>query len=298
MDIPRADLVVTAELAGRLVAEQFPELAGPVRLVAQGWDNALFRLGDALSIRMPRREAAAHLIEHEQRFLPELQRLVGLPLPVPVAAGRPAEGYAFAWSVVPWVDGISGAHATPAKRDAYAPKLAEFFAAVHVPAAPDAPHNPVRGVPLTTRTKAVEQRLTGLAGRLAPGEAEELRALWRAGVEASVYAGAPVWLHGDPHPGNVVLADDGTRLAAVIDFGDLTAGDPATDLSAAWLHFGPEGRRAFRSRYAELRTVDEDTWARARAWAVSIGSAALAASDGSGAMATMGRAALDQLLDG
>ena len=47
-DAPAPDFHVDEALAARLVAAQHPDLAGPVRLVANGWDNAVFRLGDAL----------------------------------------------------------------------------------------------------------------------------------------------------------------------------------------------------------------------------------------------------------
>jgi aminoglycoside phosphotransferase (APT) family kinase protein len=297
VDIPHADLTVDAELAARLVAAQFPGLAAPVELVAQGWDNALFRLGERSAIRIPRRAVAATLIEHEQRWLPVLQRLVELPLPVPIGAGRPSAEFPFAWSIIPWVDGVGGAHVAPADRDAYAGRLADFLAALHVPAPADAPHNPVRGVPLATRSAAIHARLDALAGRLDDADVARLREAWGAGVAAARYSGAPVWLHGDPHPGNVVVAEGGA-LATVVDFGDVTAGDPATDLSAAWLHFTPTGRGEFRARYSELQATDAATWVRARAWAVSIGTAAFAASDGSGLMGRMGRDVIGQVLAG
>ncbi|MCL2515546.1 MAG: aminoglycoside phosphotransferase family protein [Microbacteriaceae bacterium] len=299
MDIPHADIAVDQDLAARLVAAQFPELAGEVALVAQGWDNALFRLGSRLAIRMPRREVAARLIEHEQRCLPLLQWLVELPLPVPVAEGQPGPDFPFAWSVIPWVEGEPGAHLAPAARDAYAAQLAEFLAALHVPASVDAPVNPVRGVPLASRTSAVLARLAGMAGRMPATELSALTAVWDAGLAAPVWARAPLWLHGDPHPGNVVVAASGA-LATVVDFGDVTAGDPATDLAAAWLHFTPAGRAEFRARYADAaqHPIDDALWARARAWAVTMASSAFAASDGSGAMARMGREGMEQALLG
>jgi aminoglycoside phosphotransferase (APT) family kinase protein len=297
VDIPHADLTVDADLAARLVAAQFPGLAAPVELVAQGWDNALFRLGERSAIRIPRRAVAATLIEHEQRWLPVLQRLVALPLPVPLGAGRPSDEFPFAWSIIPWVDGVGGAHAAPADRDAYAAQLAEFLAALHAPAPAAAPHNPVRGVPLATRSAAIHARLDTLAGRLDDADVARLRELWDAGVAATRYSGPSVWLHGDPHPGNVVVAERG-GLATVVDFGDVTAGDPATDLAAAWLHFTRAGRAEFRARYSELQATDAATWVRARAWAVSIGTAAFAASDGSGLMGRMGRDAIAQVLAG
>jgi len=297
VDIPDADLAADHDLAERLVARQFPDLAAPVTLVAEGWDNVLFRLGPRLAIRLPRREVAARLIEHEQRWLPRLQRLTSLPLPVPVADGRPDAEYPFAWSIIPWVEGESGAHVPPAARDRYARRLAEVLAALHVPADEGYPVNPVRGVPLATRTGAILARLTGLAGRVPAAQLADLTAIWDAGAGAPLWRGPALWLHGDPHPGNVVVSATG-ELATVVDFGDVTAGDPATDLAAAWLHFTPAGRAEFRARYDALHETDAWTWVRARAWAVSIASAAFAASDGSGPMALMGRQGLDQVLIG
>lgn len=296
MDIPDGDVAADEALVERLVARQFPELSAPVSLVAEGWDNALFRLGASLAVRLPRRAVAARLIDHEQRCLPRLQQLTSLPLPVPVAAGRPDDTYPYGWSVIPWVDGESGAHVPLAGRDRYARQLAEVLAALHVPA-DEYPVNPVRGVPLAMRTGAVLARLTGLNDRIPAHEVAALTEVWDAGASVPLWPGPPLWLHGDPHPGNVVVAPSG-ELATVVDFGDVTAGDPATDLAAAWLHFTPAGRSEFRARYDELHETDAPTWARARAWAVSIASAAFAASDGSGPMALMGRQGLDQVLVG
>ncbi|WP_396187595.1 phosphotransferase, partial [Citricoccus sp.] len=53
-----------------------------------------------------------------------------------------------------------------------------------------------------------------------------------------------------------------------VDFGDLCAGDPASDLGSALLHFSPSGRDAFRIAYDAGRVPDPALWARAQGWAV------------------------------
>jgi aminoglycoside phosphotransferase (APT) family kinase protein len=68
-----------------------------------------------------------------------------------------------------------------------------------------------------------------------------------------------VWVHGDLHPANVVIAD-GT-LAGVVDFGDLFVGDPASDLAAAWVLLPAGADARFFAAYAE---ADEATVRRAR----------------------------------
>jgi aminoglycoside phosphotransferase (APT) family kinase protein len=290
--MPAAEVDVDERLVRHLLGDQHPDLAGlPLRLVANGWDNVMWRLGDELAVRVPRRGAAAALVEHEQRWLPGLAAHLPVPVPVPVRAGRPTAEYPWPWSVVPWLAGSSAARLPAAGRAATAEQLAGFVRALHRPAPPDAPHNPVRGVPLVTRDAAVRERLTTGAVPYAG----EVAALWEELSSTPVWAGPPLWLHGDLHPANLILDDEG-RLAAVVDFGDLTAGDPATDLATAWLTFDAPGRRRFVAALAER--YDDDTWRRARGWAVSMSTAMLAHSDDAPVLAAVGREALRHVLDG
>ena len=128
-----------------------------------------------------------------------------------------------------------------------------------------------------------------------------LAAVWSDALAAPPWTGSPRWVHGDPHPGNLLLeraaGDDGWRLAAVLDFGDLTAGDPATDLASAWLVFDQVGRARFRDRIERLRPTDAADWVRARAWALVIGSAIVdAIGVGGGPIGRVGAHALEQVL--
>ncbi|MFF1573889.1 aminoglycoside phosphotransferase family protein [Leifsonia sp. NPDC058292] len=292
MHTPEADIASDADLVATLIAAQHPDLAGPLTLVSDGWDNLIYRLGDAYAVRIPRRDVAAHLIEHEQQVLPAFAARVGVTIPAPVRNGVPSELFPFAWSIVPWVDGIDGADLTAAERASIALPLAAFVAALHEPASGDFPANPVRGVPLATRDAAVQERLRHLSTRMEVGH---LTATWRDALDAPVWEGPPIWLHGDLHPGNLVLTPDRSRLAAVIDFGDVTAGDPATDLATAWLTFDPDARTRFRRRLDDLSPTDDATWRRAAGWAVAMGSALAAHSDDNPRMASLGRHALAQL---
>lgn len=93
------------------------------------------------------------------------------------------------------------------------------------------------------------------------GRADEIRAVWEDALAAPQWDGTPVWLHGDLHPANVVVAD-GT-LAGVVDFEELGAGDPASDLASAWILL-PEAER-----FLDAYGADEATVRRARGWAVT-----------------------------
>ncbi|MEY9954017.1 aminoglycoside phosphotransferase family protein [Leifsonia sp. EB34] len=285
---PPADIPTDAELVAALVAAQHPDLAGPLRLVSDGWDNQLYRLGDALAVRIPRREVAAHLIEHEQQLLPGIAARVRTTVPAPVRVGVPSDLFPWPWSIVEWIDGVDGASVGADERAGIAEALAEFVGELAVPA-PDAPHNPVRGVPLASRREVVATRLRALSGRV---EVAALEQAWREALAAPEWGGPPLLLHGDLHPGNLLLTPAG-GLAAVIDFGDVTSGDPATDLATAWLTFDGDARERFRA--ALPAAPDRATWLRARGWAVTLASALATSSDDNPRMASLARHALDQL---
>jgi len=291
--MPAAEVDVTLELVARLLAAQHPDLAGhPISIAAHGWDNVMARLGDDLAVRVPRREMAAVLVEHEQLVLPRLAPRLPVAVPVPVRVGRPTEFYPWSWSVVPWLPGEPAFRQQPADRDRWAADLADTLAALHTPADGDAPRNPVRGEPLAERADITRARIDSAdpTGRLG--------ARYDADAAAPRHPGRPLWVHGDPHPLNML--SDATGLRALIDFGDVTAGDPATDLATAWLTFTPAGRAAFIARYTAAAgtdvAVDEALWARARAWAARITSALLTGSDDHPELAALGRFAREQVL--
>ncbi|WP_230011771.1 aminoglycoside phosphotransferase family protein, partial [Microbacterium sp. Bi128] len=212
----------------RLVRDQRPDLGDcPLVRVANGWDNATFLLGDGLAVRLPRRAEAVPLILHEQRYLPDIARRSPVAVPVPVHAGRPTSDFPWPWSIVRWVPGAAAADVGPADRGPAAKGLANFLLSLHVPAETGVPVNPFRGVPLADRDAVLIERL---GDRERYPQAAALRAVWAQACAAKAWDGPAMMLHGDLHPGNILLADDGS-LAGVIDFGDVGSGDPAADLA-------------------------------------------------------------------
>lgn len=223
----------------------------------------MFRLGERLAVRLPRRAAAAALIVHEQRWLPYLAGRLSLPIPVPSAIGVPGRGYLWSWSIQPWLPGEAADEYAP--DPAQAPHFAAFLRSLHQPAPADAPQNPVRGGSLHGRAPFAEERLRRLAEQtslITP----RIRQLWEDALGAPMDV-LPTWLHGDLHPRNV-LVERGV-ISGVIDWGDLTAGDRATDLSAIWMLFEDvEARREALAAYGPLSTA---TLARAKGWAIHFG---------------------------
>jgi len=273
--MPAAEVEVTADLVRRLLADQHPDLTElPVEFLANGWDNAVFRLGTELAVRMPRRKLGAAIIEHEQRWLPKLAPRLPLPVPYPERTGHSALGYPYSWSVVPFLRGAPATDSPPVDPASAAAAIGGFLGALHVPAPRDAPANRVRGVPLAERATAFATNLAVLSGEPAlSGEIfpDAVLPVWESALSAPVYDGPPLWLHGDLHPANI-LVDDG-RVSGVIDFGDITSGDPATDLAVAWMLLPLSFHGAFRAAYedaggAEVGTDGGALWLRARGWAL------------------------------
>jgi aminoglycoside phosphotransferase (APT) family kinase protein len=266
------ELDIDEALVGRLIAGQFPQWARlPVRRVrSSGTDNAIFRLGDALAVRLPRIHWAVDQVAKEQQWLPRFAPRLPLAVPVPLARGEPDEGYPHDWSVVPWLAGDNATAASLPDLLRAAADLARFLLALRrletsggpLPADPTTG----RGVPLAARDGYTRSAVAGL-GSLVDGAA--VTAAWEAALAAPAWDGSPVWIHGDLQPGNL-LADRG-RLSAVIDWGSLGLGDPACDLIIAWTLFSGESRAAFRASL----DVDDATWARGRGWALSIALVAL-----------------------
>ena len=287
MAAPDADLELDAELVHRLLLEQHPDLAHlPIAEVASGWDNVVFRLGSDLAVRMPRREVGAWLITSEQRWLAELAPTLPLPVPAPVRVGGPGLGYPWPWSIVPWFQGEEATCGEPRDWDQTARRLAAFLVALHRPAPADAPMSPYRGVPLAVRAPILTDGLNQLGGSV---DRARIDAVWERLVATPAWPGPPVWIHGDLHPRNLVL--DRGELAAVIDFGDMTAGDPAVDLSVAWFWLPAAVRPTFCEA---LGGVDDDTWARAKGWALALSIGHLC---GDERVIQLGRRALAAVLD-
>jgi aminoglycoside phosphotransferase (APT) family kinase protein len=264
---PHADderLLISTALVRRLVDAEFPQWAElPVRQVAEsGWDNATFRLGKQMTVRLPSAAAYAGQVEKEHLWLPRLAPLLPLAIPTPLAMGRPALGFPWKWSVYRWLKGATASHSRATDLSELATSLAHFLAALQrVDSARGPPpglHNFHRGGPLTVYDSQTRKAIALLGGQI---DAAAATRIWEAALTAA-WRGSPVWIHGDVSAGNLLVQEG--RLSSVIDFGMLAVGDPACDLSIAWTFFEGESRKVFQTMLA----LDAGTWTRGRGWAL------------------------------
>ena len=255
---------IDVALVRRLVAEQFPQWAHhDVRPVPRsGWDNRTFRLGDRMLVRLPSAAGYAAAVAKEQRWLPRLAPHLPLPIPAPLAHGRPGAGYPFPWSVYGWLDGADALTGPIGDLPAFAADLAAFLTALQRVDATGGPqpgeHNWFRGGPLAHYGAQTEQAVDALGDAV---DRAAVTALWQRAL-STTWQRPPRWFHGDVAVGNLLVRDG--RLAGVLDFGTCGVGDPACDLVIAWTLFDGDSRAALRAGL----DLDDDTWDRARGWAL------------------------------
>ncbi|MFG2795473.1 aminoglycoside phosphotransferase family protein [Streptomyces pseudovenezuelae] len=256
------ELDIDAALVGGLIADQFPQWGElPLtRVESAGTDNAMYRLGDDLVVRLPRLPGGGHQVDFEHRWLPRLAPQLPLAVPEPLAKGGPGRGYALPWGVYRWLEGHNAYDSPITELTDAAVELGRFVAALRTVDVTGGPAS-YRPGPLHVCDDGTRSEIQdlGAAGLL---DAARATALADEALRLPRWDRAPVWLHADLLPGNL-LAVDG-RLTAVIDFGCLGIGEPTADTLPAWTVFSGESRRLFR----EAAEFDDATWERGRAWAL------------------------------
>jgi aminoglycoside phosphotransferase (APT) family kinase protein len=255
---------IDAALVARLVADQFPHLSDlPVCEVnSTGTINAIYRLGDDLCARLPRVERWARGLAKECEWLPRLAPGLTLRIPEPVAKGQPTTEYPFCWAIFRWIEGQTYARDRIDDELQAAADLAQFVAELRsrdLPAineqTPFGNRRPLAEVDAETRSWLAK------AGALIDGPA--VIAAWEDALRGPAWDGTYGWIHSDLLPANLLVSDG--RLRAVIDFGSVGLGDPATDLNPAWSVLGETGRAVFRDALG----ADDDSWRRGRGIALS-----------------------------
>lgn len=245
---------VDVDLVRRLLERQLPHWAELelVRVEPSGTDNAIYRLGDAMSVRLPRIHWAAGQPEFEHTWLPRLAPHLPLPIPEPLALGEPADGYPFPWAVHSWLPGAIDLEGMP---DSSA--LTRLVVALQ--------EIDTAGAPVAGRGRALaEMRGTREAIEACRGivDVDAALAVWEAALAAPAWGRPPVWIHGDLDRRNLLV--DGGRLSGLIDFSSAGVGDPAHDVGAAWRVLSSDERGPF----LESLHADDATTARAKGWIV------------------------------
>jgi len=257
---PKAEITITDQLVRKLINSQIHELDNlPLKYMDAGWDNVMYQLGDDYLIRLPRRELGAKCMSNEQVYLDYLPDELPIEIPRVIYAGNPEGDYPWQWSVLPYFPGkaadIASADINQAER------LMKFLKCIHKPANGVAPQNEYRGVDLAERTDDIETKLSNIKTYLAE-KYSTIRVLWYKALAANPNE-EDNWIHGDLHPRNI-LVDNG-KISAIIDWGDITSGDIATDLASIWLLFDD---RAAREYAVSAYGINKDLLNRTIGWVI------------------------------
>lgn len=257
---------MTAEDIAAAVAEHFPEARlRAVERLKGGVSAEVFRLDLHLAdgsdqpmvLRVMGKSGLGSAVEHA--LLVSLHAL-GLPTPRPILLDASRSHIDRTYVVMDFVEGSS-----EIPEDLAEPRIArmaETLAMIH--------RVPTGSLPkLVSRLDPVPELLDFLP------EGEEWRPLRDhcATLSSSPYAGAPVLLHGDFWPQNLLWREE--RIVAILDWEDAALGDPLSDLACALLElrylFEDRLVDGFLATYRLRRPVDRR---RLALWQLYVASAA------------------------
>lgn len=230
-----------------------------------GTDNVIYRLGENMVVRLPRIASAAAQVDKEHQWLLKLAPHLTINIPVPLGKGMPNEKFPWSWVVYQWLEGNDAIVEPITDLKQTAVQLAHFITALQKI---DPSNSPIsqRGHPLAVNDQETRAALNSLHGII---NVDAATRAWEVALNAPEWNCPPVWIHGDLHPGNLLVKQG--RLSAIIDFGITGIGDPACDMMVAWTLLSAKTRNIFRASVQ----VDDATWARGRGWALTFGLVAL-----------------------
>ncbi len=254
------EIAIDDRLVRRLLAAQFPEWSSLAleRVDSVGTVNALFRLGHDMVVRLPR-TPRWHDIDSEASILRRIAPRVPLAVPRVLALGEPAHEYPWKWGIFRWIDGETWSAEGIEDLPKSAHRLAEFVGALQAIDPSDGPPSAQEGSSMVTFDRDVQSSARAAGSMI---DIDRFLAVWDQALEAPGWKGRRVWVHADLLAANVITRNG--ELHAVIDWAGAHVGDPARDLTPAWMLFEEGSRKIFRAALP----FDDATWMRARAWAL------------------------------
>lgn len=261
-----AEVEISEQLVRRLLGEQFPEFAeSSLSLLGEGWDNAAWLVGDDWGFRFPRRQLGADVILSEFAVIPTVADRLAAPVSCPLRIGQPTAEYAWPFAGYPMISGVELCQAAPAaaQRLKLAEELGLFLRSLHDISADEAlqlgaPHDTFGRLDIERRSTQAREQLS----KAAKIGIIDSPARWESLLDRLVPLCKPpvtdCLVHGDLYSRHVIVktcdaeSEEDARLAGIIDWGDVHAGDPSADLACAWSLFDVAGRRQLLESYGEV----------------------------------------------
>ena len=259
MKMHEDEIEINENIVKQLINEQFSQYKDlPIyKINSMGTVNAIYRLGDEYSVRLPRISWAVESLFREIQILPVIAKKVTLTIPEVIEKGEPTDKYPFNWAIYKWIEG-----------DIYDNSIIDEVRAVEALArfVNELSSIQVSGNELKTGRKPLRElnEITIKALKESRNEIDAEKALkcWKELFKTEAWDGNPVWIHADLLKSNL-LVNNG-MLSAVIDFGSAGIGDPAFDITPAWTVLTSKTREVFK----RLVKADDNAWLRAKAYAL------------------------------
>ena len=270
MTIPEwhADIKIDAELAKKLIDEQFPQLAiTSINLIGEGWDNRVYLVNEKIVFRFPRRKVAVELIARENKLLPNLPSFADVVIPIPYFIGSPSETYPYEFQGYNLISGTSSyrANLSNNERNLSLPTLAKFLRRLH---SIDEKHAILLGAELQVFDRTEMDRATAVLQERVQAIIdknicainqhlfqEEINTVKNLKLDFS----EKCLVHADLDCRHLLFNDK--KLLGVIDWGDAGINHKAVDLSIIWLFYPIDQHAQFFEIYGE---VDDASWQYAR----------------------------------
>tara|TARA_R110002072_G_scaffold146075_1_gene292799 strand:- start:58414 stop:59346 length:933 start_codon:yes stop_codon:yes gene_type:complete len=273
-----AEFEISEQLARQLLDEQFPEFTDcSLNLLGEGCDNSAWQVGDDWVFRFPRRQLGAELIDSELAVVPAIADRLTAPVACPRRAGKPNSEYPWPFAGYPLISGAELCEAAPApdRRLRLAEKLGEFLRSLHSVSADEAislgaPRDTFGRLDIERRSRQASEHLARAANLgIIDSPVRWERLLGRL-IPLCKPPETTCLVHGDLYSRHVIVEppemNGEARLAGIIDWGDVHAGDPSADLACAWSLFDAAGRRRLLESYGN---VSDESLALARVRAIS-----------------------------
>lgn len=217
--------------------------------LGEGWTATAYRVDDKLVFRFPKRAEYWEEIDREIEFLAYAHTQLPLPVPHHLLQVRESSCTPCGYSIYQYIPGhaVDVTQMSASGRDDLARTLGEFLAALHGlrprRGQLTLPHEDPYQLAMDVRTDAEKRILV----KLSSTERSALAEIFQAYMREPQGIGRSRIVHADFSADHIL--HDGTRVTGIIDWGDVSLGDPDYDFSYLYVHFGEEFVRAMAGYY-------------------------------------------------
>ena len=230
-------------------------------VLGEGWNSRVYLVNNDLVFRFPKRSEQWVELDREIKFLAFAADRLTLPVPRYVQVLRESSAATFGYAAYRYINGraLNVSAITQSQRIAQAERIGNFLQVLHGLK----PHPDIASILPREEARMIAQEYCARADRevipqLTSSEAKALRMQFETHLSApSNFRFTPVVLHADLGKDHIVEED--SSVSGVLDFGDVSWGDPDYDFMYLFVDFGLEfaidvARRYGHSNLDQLRT--------------------------------------------